>query len=126
MGCADACLDMDYDSSSSDDFHRERVVKSRGYHVCCECQRAILPEQEYERASGKSDGYMWTAKTCISCYRIRRVLVCGSYVYGRLWEEIREAIFPIWNRYSPIDCLAKLDEKIDRDRMMTEYREWRG
>jgi len=58
-GCADVCLDMDSDSDSSD-FWSESMVKARKPHTCAECGDIITAGALYERASGKSDGEMWS------------------------------------------------------------------
>lgn len=123
-GCADVCLDMDSDYGGSD-FYRESIVKARKSHQCCECGDAIASGQTYERASGKSDGDMWSFATCASCAAIRDAFVCGSWIYGMLWESIEEGMFPVWDRTGPIDCLAKLETLEARDKCRQRYQQWR-
>lgn len=120
MGCSDVCIDMDYDGDSNE-FIRQEMRRARKEHTCCECRAAIMPGARYEYASGKAGGDMWQAKTCILCYEIRRALVCGGWVFGMLWEEIEQTVFPEWKNYSPIDCLARIESLEARNKLRTEY-----
>jgi hypothetical protein len=122
MNCADVCLDHDFDNEN--EFYVEAPVRVRKAHACCECGDAIVPGVNYIRASGKSDGQVWMAKTCAACYEIRRAFVCGSWQFGKLWTSIEEGLFPIWNEKGPIDCLAKLDSRESRDKCRARYSEW--
>ena len=124
MSCADVCIDMDYDSDGSD-FCTETFHTARKAHKCCECRGVIKPRQRYERAAGKTCGSMWAYATCAECAEIRNAFVCGSWVYGQLWESIEEAMFPVWTRKGPIDCLAKLDTLAARDKCRERYAEWK-
>ena len=124
MGCSDICLDMGYDDTT--EFYREISRTARKAHTCCECRQIIAPRSTYWYATGKSDGDMWQAKTCATCYEIRRALVCGSWILGQLWEEIENAIFPEWKKLSPIDCLAKIDSLAARDKLRSAYADYLG
>jgi hypothetical protein len=123
MNCADACLDMGYDGGHNE-FYREEARKARKAYKCCECGSTIKPGDLYEYATGKNDDGFWTAYTCDVCYEIRRALVCGSWVFGQLWEEIREGVFSMWKELSPVDCLAKVDSLAARDALRAAYSEW--
>ena len=83
------CDENAYDTYN--EFHSVRDVVARKSHTCCECGCEIKPGDTYEYAAGKSDGSLWTAKTCAECARIRDdVMTCG-FTYGRLWASIHEA-----------------------------------
>jgi len=86
------CVCDDYDDYDEyNEFHNAKNMTARKFHTCCECGCEIKPGDVYEYASGKSDGSLWTAKTCASCARIRNdVMICG-FTYGELWERIHEA-----------------------------------
>jgi hypothetical protein len=122
-GCADVCLDHYYEDGN--DFYSEAVVVARKPHACCECGETITPGQQYERATGKSEGEVWTAKSCKECREIRKAFVCGGWVFGHLWESIEEGMFPAWDTAGPIDCLAKLDSVEARDKCRDRYRQWK-
>lgn len=124
MNCSDVCLDMDYDGDTNE-FYTESLVKARRPHKCCECRDVIVTGAQYQRASGKAEGEMWTAKTCLLCYEIRRAFVCGSCVFGQLREEIENAMFPIWSESGPFDCLAKLDTVEARRKVNRWHDEWK-
>src|SRR5437016_3960551 len=106
--CSDVCIDMDYDADDNE-FYAEKVVRARKVHTCCECGATIQTGERYQRATGKSDGRIWSVKTCGPCAEIRGAFVCGSWCFGRLREEIEEVMFPIWDESGPFDCLAKLE-----------------
>ena len=121
MSCADICIDMDYDNDNV--FFSERMVTARKEHKCCECGAAIHCGQIFEYAKGKNDAF-WTAKTCAECAEIRKAMVCGTWVYGMLFEEIRASVFPEWKQSSPIDCLAKIDSLAARNKLREAYADW--
>ena len=123
MSCADACIDMDY-GGDVNDFYRELTRTARKAHTCCECRFTIPPGARYWYASGKSDGDVWSAKTCATCYEIRRALVCGAWVFGLLWEEIEQGVFPVWDERGPWDCLAQIESITARDAIRTRYDEY--
>lgn len=122
MACADVCLDHGCDYEGS--FFYERLVVSRKQHECCECGLAITKGDAYWMARGADEGSIWVAKTCPTCYEIRSVFVCGSWIYGRLWESIREGMFPIWKESGPIDCLAKVESLEARNKLRNAYDDW--
>lgn len=123
-GCADVCLDHYYDSDENE-FYSEVTPKARKEHQCCECAGVIQVGQQYQRVKGKADGAIWTAVTCLVCRDIRNAFVCGSWVFGQLWESIEEGMFPVWETSGPIDCLAKLDTLEARNECRERYRDWK-
>ena len=124
MSCADVCVDQDYNESN--EFYHELIRRARKPHRCCECGETIARGQSYERATGKSDGTIWAVSTCLDCRDIRKAFVCGTWMFGGLWESLREQLFEVWQTHSPIDCLAKLDSKSARVKAMAMYDDWRG
>ena len=123
MSCADVCI-SDMGWYDENDLHDARKRRARVEHRCCECGRTICPGETYEHVAGKSDGRIWTAKTCTECVEIRAALVCGSWVYGDLWEAIQEEVFPAWLRTGPWDCLAKIDLLSARRLLEARFAAW--
>lgn len=124
MSCADVCIDHDYDYYN--EFYRESLRVARKLHMCCECGEAVAPGQQYQVASGKSDGRIWTAASCALCAEIRSAFVCGSWEFGRLWVSIEEEMFPIWREKGPLDCLAQTKSRAARDKLRRAYAKWRA
>ncbi len=124
MSCSDVCLDMDYDVDN--EFYAEVTYTARKPYHCCECRETIVPGQRYERATGKADDHIWTVKTCAHCAAIRKALVCGSWQFGKLWEQIEENVFPVWLTHSPIDCLAQIDSLEARNKLRERFDEWQA
>ena len=123
MSCADVCLfeAYDYDAPS---FHADTTVRARKPHRCCECRDVIPVGAQYERAAGKSDGDIWVAKTCLPCAEVRRAFACGGWVYGDLWEQAAEDLFPVWRERGSWDCLAKLSTSEAVAKCNAQYARW--
>lgn len=107
------------------DFSSETILRARKQHRCSECARVIEPGQQYERAVGKSDGSVWTIKTCLTCSEIRKVFYCNGtgWYYGSLWEDMGDQAFDRLTTASP--CFTQLSP-IAKDKVMEEWRKWKG
>ena len=124
MSCADVCLSHDYDGDTS--FYEEGFSRSRKAYVCCECGDTIRLGQRYQWAKGTTTDGLFRVHTCAVCAEIRATFVCGSWVFGELWESIRDEMFPVWKRASAIDCLAKLTSDTAIAKCNAVYGEWTG
>jgi hypothetical protein len=58
------------------------------------------------------------------CCEIREAFVCGSWVFGMLWESMSEEMFPMWRTKGAWDCLAKLTTPEAVAKCNAEYKEW--
>lgn len=123
MGCADTCVVMNYDGYS--EFTRETFPRARKPYRCDECLGEIPVGAVHQSLVGKSDGDLWTARTCAPCAEIRKAFVCDSWEVAALWEEIAEQLFREWNDMLAIDCLAKLSTQPAIDKMREKYAEYR-
>jgi len=88
MDCS--CIDIDSSDYPGPKLFKEKIVKARKQHKCSECDADIQPGERYENASGVWDGEFSTHKTCSICCEIRNALFCGTYMFGEVWEEIRQ------------------------------------
>ena len=70
---------------------QETIRRARREWKCIECGDPIAPGETYEEARGKWEGTWDTHRTCQGCANIRSVLCCGSWTYGELLNELREA-----------------------------------
>ena len=123
-GCSDVCLVMDYDESNA--FYQEVTPRARKPHKCCECGAPIAVGEQYQRATGKADGSIFSECSCLACTEIRKTFCCGSWIFGELWEQMHEQMFPTWREAGPYDCLAKLETERARDKCREEYAFWVG
>lgn len=121
-GCADVCMDLDY--GIENEFYAEEERRAKAEHECIECGRTITRGETYQRAIGKCEGDWFTAKTCADCHAIRDALVCGGFLFGSLWDDIAEYVYPKWVRVSPMECLAKIESKAARDKLSAGFDEW--
>jgi len=80
-----------YDSDGPE-FSESRVVKAGKNHICCECRGVIKKGEQYERVSGKWDGYFDRYKTCLFCLQLRRTYCPRGWVFGELRETIEECL----------------------------------
>jgi hypothetical protein len=122
MGCADVCIDMGYDAHN--EFYAEKMVKARKAHECCECGAAVLPGMAYQSARGKSEGMIFTYGTCALCVEVREAFVCGTWVFGRLWETVEQEMYPAWRKLGSWDCLAKLTTPAAIAYATARYKQW--
>ena len=120
-GC-DVCL---YGADDIDnDFYSDSVLTARKPHVCCECEREISRGIRYQRAVGKSDGQMWTYKTCLLCVEVRRVFYCGGgYFFGMLWDDMQEQAFPQLTTASA--CFRELSPEA-KAVVLDRWMRWKG
>lgn len=124
MSCKDACVtayDSDYSSTA---FSSEKMPRAAKQHRCEECGAAIAKGDIHHYASGKTDDSFWSARTCLPCDEIRKTFVCGGWVIGSLWEDIRDQLFPSWNFTTSIDCLARLKTEPAMAKMRNKYAEF--
>ena len=124
MGCENVCVYMSYDSDDNE-FYSESIRRARKSYQCCECRRTIVPGQPYQYVSAKSDGAVWSKRTCPECAEIRRVFCCEGWVFGDLWKTVEESLFDMWKTTSPIECLARLESVEARNLMRERYVAWR-
>ena len=85
----DSFCECDYDGTPS--FYHITTRKAKKEHRCRECQRKIVAGEVYEYASGKQDGDMWDAKTCMTCLElvnyIKAHVPCYCRMHGDLFED---------------------------------------
>jgi len=106
MDCA--CMYVpDYDSPQ---FFREKMVKARKEHKCCECQRAIEPGETYEYSSGMWDGRLDQHKTCSDCVSVRANFCCDGYLFESLWEGLWEHVSELQGQLDS-SCIVSLTPK---------------
>ena len=114
-----ACM---YSSSTGmdPDFCVERWVVARKTHRCFECGGVIAARERYHRTHGKWDGDMKVYKTCAFCQTLRSTFYCEEWVYGGLWGDIHESLFPRFDSA----CLAKLDDPVHKQRLASLWWAW--
>lgn len=87
---------MNCDFSNCDyepnEFSSEKIRKARKEYRCCECAEPIHRGQKYHFFSGFFDGDFFKARTCIACNNARNAMMPGGFVFGALWESVREVL----------------------------------
>lgn len=68
--------------------------KARKEHRCSECRREIPVGAKYQHIRGLWNGSWSTIKTCAVCVELRGHFYYGSYIYGALWTDLQEYLFP--------------------------------
>lgn len=83
----------DYDAPS---VYNSRTVRARKQYRCEECSVAINPGDVHEYAFGVSDGWPYTARTCIHCVGVRQFvsinIPCFCWAHGNLHEDIQNIV----------------------------------
>lgn len=124
MNCADMCIDTGYDEEN--EFHSARVVRAAKPHECRECGSSIAAGEQYEYVAARSEARMWTVKTCLACVEIRNTFCCGGWIYGELWQGVREQLFHRWEKnLFGVECLARLKSDAAVAKMRERYEDWR-
>lgn len=86
------CDCSDVYACAGDSFVREKTIRARKQHHCCECGDVIEKGEEYQVASGCWDGSWYHFKTCSFCVMLRDTYCPGGYIYGELAETIQECL----------------------------------
>jgi hypothetical protein len=86
------CVCIDHDAEPKSGTYSSAVVKGRKDHHCCECGRAIPKGTPHEVDKGIWDGSWRSYRTCMICRQIRKDFMECSWIYGQLWEDLREAL----------------------------------
>ena len=63
-----------YCDSEGPGFYKEKLVKARKQHKCCECGAEIKQGEQYQVATGLWDGDIDRFKTCEPCADLRDAL----------------------------------------------------
>jgi hypothetical protein len=83
----------DYDPP---EFYNVETRRARKQYCCVECNGPIVPNENYERVTGKWDGYISTFTTCERCHNLRvwaqNNLPCLCVMHGNMDDEIRIAV----------------------------------
>jgi hypothetical protein len=106
----------------SPDVYNSKVVTARKPHQCYECNGIIQPRDAYERVSGKWDGEWATYEFCAACSEIGNKLSCDGRVFGLLWSDIRDYMFPRMGG----DCFDKLETAHAKEFLRAKWIAWKG
>lgn len=98
-----SCCCVDYDAEPAKLFSLVNVRRARKPHTCCECGRTIPKGAPYRRERGLWDDRWETYATCRLCASVRNDRMSCGYVYGRLWEDLRDCL------WSPCACEDECD-----------------
>lgn len=119
-----ACLYGGWDDYDGSGFQSSTTRTARKPHACKECRRPIRPGERYEHFSTKYEDRIFTIKTCATCAEIREALYCDGYVFGRMWEDIREQFFEQGGLN--IACVDKLSTVAAKEVLTRRWREFLG
>lgn len=103
-----ACCCID-DGDAPAVFRSQDVARARKAYRCCECQREIPKGAPYRNESGLWDDRWEVYRICRLCLAIRRDRFNCGYVYGRMWEDLRDCLWESCDCDDPCDCDDWLD-----------------
>ncbi len=116
------CCPLDSGEDDRPEFHTTKIVTGRKAYSCHECRDPIPVGTKHEYVSGKWDGDVSQFRNCLSCVEIRNHFACGGgFVYGEVWEDIRENFFPDMKAGGP--CMEGLSPEA-KNRLFTLRMEW--
>lgn len=103
---------------------RITTPRAKKAHKCGECWELIQPGQAYQHMRGLCEGEWITERTCLLCVEIRKAFYCGGgFVYGELWESMKEEAFPELTTAS--ECFVGLSPEA-KGKVMDRWRAWKG
>ena len=79
-------------NSDRPEFIYRRKTIAQVQHICTECERIINPGEEYELVVGKWGEELCSITTCCSCLEIRERFFPDCWSYGKLFEELADAL----------------------------------
>lgn len=98
------------------------TVKARKAHRCGECRRVIAVGETYYRFKGVWEGEIVAERACLICQEIRTAFACNGFVYGQLWEDMKDFGFGALND----SCFLKL-QTVEAKRYLRErWMKWKG
>lgn len=109
------CDDLDIDT------YYERFVSIKKNCHCFECGALIPAGQEHEQCGGTYGDERKNWRFCLICSDISRSLSCEGRVFGTLWEDIENNLFPTMTT----GCLAKLRTAAAKQHLVEQWREWK-
>lgn len=119
MSDCNLCV-LNYEGDEADMYVTKMPTARRG-HICCECGQKIQRGEQYENVTMALDGDVSRYKTCLICVEIRTKFSCdGSWMFGTIWEELREYGFPEMTT----GCLDGLSAAAKR-RLIEEWNKWK-
>lgn len=96
-------------------------VVARKSHRCYECGEDIERGARYRKESGLWDGRFDEFKICLPCIAVRDRLACNGWVYGNIWSEIIEHLFPTLTAGGP--CIEGMRPEGKR-KLFDEFFHW--
>jgi len=109
MECA-CTVPVDFDSDERVKFIGTTSHTARKEHKCNECKEYISPGQWYQKEAFVCEGKFEVHKTCEHCWSLRQVFFSDGWLYGCLWDEMREFINEARGDLS-VDCILMLTPK---------------
>ena len=119
MSDCDVCIYSDYEPV---EFFFGSERKCRKPTKCQECGRPIERGTIYHRVGGKYEGEMWSMKVCTDCKEIGDVFYCDGRLYGNLWDDMQESVFPQLTLSSK--CFTKLSAQA-KQFVITKWNQWK-
>lgn len=117
--CGVCLSDNDYDGPT---LYNDRFVRARIPHKCCECRRTIIPGFQYQKVTGKWEGYFNEHHTCMDCWNIREAFRCGGgFIFGQLWETLAD-----YRNDINTGCLEKIKTPSAKGYYLERLRKMRG
>ena len=86
------CIQTYSDDYGICSFFESKIRKARKQYKCCECGESINIGDDYEYFRGCWNGDFETYRICKVCNNIRKDLFCGAFLFGNMWDEIKEAM----------------------------------
>ncbi len=117
--CVDVCA-LDDGGGDAPAFYDEKLVTARKPHKCCDCGKVMDKGIKHWSCRGKWDGVFSSFRQCVICREVAVKYGCDGFVFGQVWEQMRENLFPQMR----IGCLDGLSAAA-KQAVMDEWRAWK-
>lgn len=96
------------------EIYKQKEVKAKKNHECCECGGTIKKGTHYTMTSGLWDSNFWNFKTCCFCTDLQNSLLASNRCisHGGLAYDYEEYLEDIRSDLNPNDVLKKNKEKL--------------
>lgn len=115
------CCPLSGNDGDAAEFHDVELVLARKAHRCTECGDDIAVGQRHERVKAMWDGSWSTFRTCLPCVAVRTHFACEGWIYGEVWNDIAENMFPTMVAGGP--CLEGMAPE-GKAKMFDQFLAW--
>jgi hypothetical protein len=128
MSDCNVCLEYDWSDCDGPAYDDVEMVTLDSDCKCDECGKVIPAGETHQFATHESeddddeDEPLDDMRTCEYCAAVREAFYCNVEVFGNVWEDIRDYVFPELTTGSA--CFQEMPVKF-RQRFLSDWFQWK-